>query len=355
MGLELVSVISSYLKHEKPCVCLTSALIEDAKDQGLGALLYASYKDDRIKSIYFNSLILQERFIKLTKYTSNLLNKYQIKHLIIKGSVLYKLYDDIAIRSRGDIDIYVSPEDYEKTLEIMIKNGFIEGDTCNHHTIMYYNELEVEIHFTLFEPTHHKLLKYFKNPFDFAINKDNYMYEFKPDYHFIYSLAHFKNHLVNGSGFRYLLDFYYMLTKTQLDLDFIKKELAKIDLLKLYNNIINALYEISGVALDNVEHYDVSFFLNYLNESGTYGFKRHKTNDMVPKNKLRLIVNTLFMPNKEYRIKKYPHLGRHWFFYPIMLIHRLLYLLTHKLKSLFRIVFRSRDKEEKELFKKIGI
>ena len=39
MGLELVSVISSYLKHEKPSVCLTSALIEDAKDQGLGALL----------------------------------------------------------------------------------------------------------------------------------------------------------------------------------------------------------------------------------------------------------------------------------------------------------------------------
>lgn len=114
MGLELVSVISSYLKHEKPSVCLTSALIEDAKDQGLGALLYASYNDDRLKSIYFNSLILQERFIKLTKYTSNLLNKYQIKHLIIKGSVLYKLYDDIAIRSRGDIDIYVSPKDYEK-------------------------------------------------------------------------------------------------------------------------------------------------------------------------------------------------------------------------------------------------
>ena len=113
--------------------------------------------------------------------------------------------------------------------------------------------------------------------------------------------------------------------------------------------------EISGVALDNVEHYDVSFFLNYLNESGTYGFKRHKTNDMVPKNKFRLIVNTLFMSNKEYRIKKYPHLGRHWFFYPIMIIHRLLYLLTHKLKSLFRIVFRVRDKEEKELFKKIGI
>ena len=45
MGLELVSVISSYLKHEKPSVCLTSALIEDAKDQGLGALLYASYND----------------------------------------------------------------------------------------------------------------------------------------------------------------------------------------------------------------------------------------------------------------------------------------------------------------------
>lgn len=38
-----------------------------------------------------------------------------------------------------------------------------------------------------------------------------------------------------------------------------------------------------------------------------------------------------------------------------MIIHRLLYLLTHKLKSLFRIVFRVRDKEEKELFKKIGI
>ena len=130
MGLELVSVISSYLKHEKPSVCLTSALIEDAKDQGLGALLYASYNDDRLKSIYFNSLILQERFIKLTKYTSSLLNKYQIKHLIIKGSVLYKLYDDIAIRSRGDIDIYVSPKDYEKTLHY---------PGCNNHRPAHYS------------------------------------------------------------------------------------------------------------------------------------------------------------------------------------------------------------------------
>lgn len=356
MGLELVNVISSYLKKERPSVALTSSLIEDAKSQGLGALLYASYKDDRLKSIYFNSLILQERFIKLTKYTSNLLSKYQIKHLIIKGSVLYKLYDDIAIRSRGDIDIYVNPNDYEEAINLMIKNGFIEGETCNHHTIMYYNELEVEIHFTLFESTHHKLLKYFKNPFDFAHQVDNYMYEFNPDYHFIYSLAHFKNHLVNGSGFRYLLDFYYMITKTKLDLNFIKQELPKIELLKLYENIINALYELCGTYLDDIPHYDVTFFMNYLNESGTYGFKRlKKEGSSIPKHKFKVILDSLFIPNKEYRLKLYPHLGRHWLLYPILLIHRFFYLLTHKLHSLFRIIFKRRNKEEKELFKKIGI
>lgn len=355
MGLELVSVISSYLNKKPPTLELTQALVSDAKSQGLGALLFLCFKSDKIKSLYFNSFILNERFVKLANFTSSILNKNQIKHLFFKGSVLYKLYDDSAIRSRGDIDLYVDPKDFDKTITVLQNAGFTKGEVCNHHIVMLYDGLEVEVHFSLFDPQRKKYIKYFKNPFLFAICKNEYMYEFKIDYHFIYCLVHFANHLECGSGLRYLLDFYYMLKKEALNLEFIKEELQKLNLYTFYKNVINAVYKISGMMFDDVEQYDVNFFLEYLNDSGTYGFKANPDGKIIPRNKLSYIINSVFLLNKNERIERYPVLGKHWFLYPVLLICRIFYLITHKVKGFLRIVFKRRNKKQEEILRKIGL
>ena len=78
--------------------------------------------------------------------------------------------------------------------------------------------------------------------------------------------------------------------------------------------------------LINVSHYDVSFFLSYLNESGAYGFKRCKIADsFVVEHKFKGFFRIIFRTKKE---KKSNYLKR--------LIYNIRFIELKMLYSLYK-------------------
>ena len=358
---EFIKCLKAYLKGEKlNKIDNDKDLINLAIEQSLQTILYPVYNDKSYKKYYIGWVVKQEEFLSIQNEITNLFNSNNINHIYFKGSVLCNLYDDISIRTRGDIDLYVSPKDIDKAKEILLNNGFILDDNaidCMHHYGYKKNEIEVELHFNMLDPDCDKSwLNLFDNPFELSNIKDKSLYEFKPTYHLLYCIMHFAHHLRHGAGIRYLIDFYYMLKKTNIDYDLLHELINKCKLDTLYSNIINAIRNIFENDFDNsIDNKEISFFVDYLLNYGIHGHSNNETSSQASshKNKLSYFFKRVFLLNKPYRTTRYPKLGKHWYLYPICLIKHLCYLITHKIGSFFKFLFGKN--KNKRLYKELGI
>ncbi|RIA75630.1 putative nucleotidyltransferase-like protein [Anaeroplasma bactoclasticum] len=358
--MNLVDTIRAYLKGEKlNNESFDERLLNHAITQSLDTILYPVYGIKEYKKYYVSWVLKQEKYYDLDKEITTLFNKNHINHIYFKGTVLSTLYDDPSIRTRGDIDFYVSKDDMTLAHKLLLDNGFIDDESCQdcmHHIGIRKNNIEVELHFVMFDPDNLDSWKnMFKDPFSKCSIKDGYLYEFLPTYHFLYCMMHFAHHLRSGAGIRYILDFYYMLKKTNIDMDLLHKEIKNCQLETLYSNIINAIRYLSYTDFDSsVENIDIEFFIDYMLSYGIHGYSNNETTKQaVHQNKVRYFFSRVFVWNKAYRISLYPKMGKKAICYPLCVIHHFFYLITHKLKSFFLFLFGKN--KNKELYKKLGV
>jgi len=352
-------LLNSYVNREQLNIDINDLDINLLIEQSLQPLLYPVTQNKEYKKYYVSWVVKQEEFYSIQNEITELFNVNNINHIFFKGSVLSRIYDDPSVRTRGDIDLYVSYKNLETSKELLLSNNYILNDNsdCQHHISFSKNNIEVEVHFNMFdEDVDKSWIKLYNNPFDLCDNVDASSYEFTPTYHLIYCIMHFAHHLRHGAGLRYLLDFYYIFKKTNIDFSILHSKLKECNLTKLYSNIINALRAIFEVGFDTmVEKEDVSFFIDYLLLYGIHGNSNNETsmNASSHKNKFKYAISRVFLTNKAYRISKYPNLGSHWYLYPICLLKHWLYLITHKLGSFFKFLFGKN--KNKSLYKKLGI
>lgn len=363
MDHPILMMLKSYFQNESPELdtSVESILVTKAKEQALQPFLYYVYGKEQYKSYYITASIVQEGYIKLQKEITALFNASHIKHLYFKGSVLYTLYPDPALRTRGDIDVYVDSSKFSEAKTILLQEGYtLLSIDSQHHIEFMKNHLIVELHYMLFDDF--RAISYFKDPFSLSNQQEQYLYAFTNENHFLYCLHHFAIHLRLGAGVRYLLDFYYMLKKWDMDKTILHRLIQQEDYMKLYHNILNAIYVLSKEELDDFPKEDVSFFLEYLIQSGIHGFgeenKREEKGFGIKNQKWKAIFSGTFMLNKTFRIAKYPKLGKHWFTYPLCLIHRIFYLLFTQTRRVWKLLFSKKNKvtkKEKEFYKALGI
>lgn len=356
---DIVKLVRAYLNNENVCFA-DSSIEKKSKEQALLPMLYLVTKNKEYKKYYVSSLITLENFKMIERELTSIFNDNKIPHLYFKGKVLGDLYPDSTVRTRGDIDVYIDGSSILKVCKLLDENGYIKVDEDNMHHIGYRkNDLEVEIHFNMFD-SECRFIKHFKSPFDLAIRMNDYMYEFNHNDHFIYCLCHFYNHLVSGCGIRFVLDFYYMLNKYNLDFDYIHKIIKELELEVLYSNILNAIFYLTNVRFDDVEIIDIEFFIDYLVKSGVHGFSnddRDKNRSINKERKFKYALMRLFMVNKAYRLSLYPKMGKHLILYPVCFIHHLFYLLIFKSKKAFRLLFKGNKTtdSQKEYYKRMGL
>ncbi len=348
-------LVKSYLKGEKLNIEIDKDLKNELIAQSLQTILYPVC--NKGKNYYISWVQKQEEFYNLEKEITNLFNQNKIPHVYFKGTVLSKIYDDKYIRTRGDIDLYVMPKDLNRAVDILKSNGYINEDNedCMHHIGLTKNGLNVEVHFSMFDGDENKKwIEMFKEPFNVCEIDYEYRYKFMDTYHFVYCLMHFAKHLRHGAGIRYILDFYYMFLKYKLDFNLLHKLLHVACLDRLYNNILNLLYDLTDNKYDKFEEEDISFFTEYLLSYGIHGNHENDTDiASAHTNKMKYFFDRVFLTNKAYRISLYPKMGRKAILYPLCVICHLFYLLTHKLKRFF--VFMFGKNKNKALYKKLGV
>lgn len=363
---KIIKLFHAYFNQEKlDNDFFTKDFLNLLKDQSLLPYLFYVSDNKNAQKYYFASAIHQETLNDLQSRLTGLFNQEQIKHLYVKGSVLNHLYDDNALRTRGDIDVLIDLKDLEKAKNILSNEGFTadESDVYMHHIEMRKQNTIVELHFTLFNTLEDAYHKFFKAPFKMSHLIDNYYYELNQEEHFVYCLCHLAKHLRIGAGIRYILDFYYMNKKWTLDYSKLHKMINKLNLMTLYQNILNTIYILTGEKqdIDIYEEKDVDFFIKYLLENGVHGLGENA--DFISKHygekkhKFKHILKTAFIIDKGYRLALYPKLGKHLIFYPLCLIHRFFYLIIHKSKKLFLFLFAKHrpNKEKDDFYKKLGI
>ena len=133
-----------------------------------------------------------------------------IDHIVMKGYVLKEYYPVPELRTYGDIDIVIRPEDRQKCHELMLSLGYtVKTDWEPVYSYRRPDEL-YELHTELMETdvsekADHRA--YFRDPWQHAVPEGDHRWQLEPEYHFLYLLVHLAKHVRNGgAGVRLYLD-----------------------------------------------------------------------------------------------------------------------------------------------------
>ena len=167
-----------------------------------------------------------------------------IRVVCMKGSVFRDSYPVPELRSMGDVDLIIHPEDQEKADRVMMEGMHCQRLINNHDVWAYWiGDLMYEIHTHMFYEFLANRVDY-RSYFDrvwgsarpgtvFGIQCDNLLVP-DAELHLLYLLTHTAKHIINnGTGFRAFLDMVMFVRAhgTELDRGHLEQELSRLDLL----------------------------------------------------------------------------------------------------------------------------
>lgn len=172
----------------------------------------------------------------LAQQLSDRLSEAGISHIIMKGFVLRRLYPVAELRTYGDVDLVIRPEDRQRCHQRMLELGYrVKNDW--EPVYSYRSEAEYyEIHTELLEvdvSDRADYRGYFRGLWEHTAEVRGCCLEFTPEFHFLYLLTHIAKHVVgSGAGVRMYLDLALLLRHYEADMDWewIRGELKVLSL-----------------------------------------------------------------------------------------------------------------------------
>ena len=165
-------------------------------------------------------------------------------HLLMKGYVVKDYYPVPELRTYGDIDVLIRADDRQKCHDLMVELGF-EVKSDWEPVYSYVRVLEFyELHTQLLETDISAAVDcrdYFSDPWAHVSDLGGHRYQFTPEYHFLYLLAHLAKHVAaSGAGARMYLDLAAFILHFGADADWsrIEKELEKTGLAAFANTAL---------------------------------------------------------------------------------------------------------------------
>lgn len=173
------------------------------------------------------------------------LNEQQILHVLFKGWQLRDYYPVKELRTMGDVDLLVKPEDQERTGELLQSMGFRireDGDKVKNYR---KDGLEIEVHTDISAGMSFNSAQcqtYFSDALMHTIDGEQpYSRYFDVNYHFIFLLFHLAKHFSYlGAGLRMFLDIVIYMNRFSAEMDwkYIEAELAKMGLLEFHRYVL---------------------------------------------------------------------------------------------------------------------
>jgi hypothetical protein len=341
---------------------------------------------DKMKNDFNSTLVKSVTQDEEMELIIEKLNGYKIPHVFMKGFVVKNYYPVKEMRTMGDIDFLIKPEDREKTHTLMLELGYEVGNTNeSQHWDYTLGTVHIEIHTQIM---YHNItngvdyVSYFSDIWSHVRRKSKgYTYELTEEYHFLFLLVHMAKHFDgSGCGIRMIMDIamYLIYFKDKLHWDVINGEIEKLDLVLFSKNIFILCNRWFGVELpEELPKMDESFYKDlshYILSAGTFGFyqrnifvstirKEYKNDkgDLTVLALLRAYIKICF-PSYENMSnnKRYSFLKNQPFLLPVAWIHRACRSISVKSKSSFAMLFNlAKGKEESkvqyEIISKLGL
>ena len=274
------------------------------------------------------------------KVLFNYLNEHSIDYLPLKGIILKDYYPDQFTREFADNDILFDEKKDKLVKEFFVKRDYqVEAFRKSNHDVFQKKPFfNFEMHRALFGETddNAKIVKYFNGYLNKSLIRENKEHYLSDEDFYIYFTAHsYKHYHHSGCGIRTLIDYYLYLKKTNLDFDYINKELEKLDLVD-FSNQIRAISK--KVFDDEPLNYEEEQVLLYIASSGTYGTLEHSVAKGVKeKGKLGYFMERAFPPYRFYK-NAYPWAYKVPILIPFAWLGRF-----------FRIIFKNPKRAKNEL------
>lgn len=291
----LLHLLGAYLREEEPQAetdvdwiklvqlaqihCVTGIL-------GYMTMTYPICPDEQMKaslrSVCLNTIALFARRAALADVFSQTLSRNGIGHILMKGYVLRDYYPVPELRTFGDIDMVIRPEDREKSDDLLRSLGY-HPETDWEPVFSYTRDVEYyEIHSEIMEVNVSEKADYrgyFRDPWRYAEAAGDHRYQFRPEFHFLYMLTHIAKHVTgSGAGVRMYLDVAAFVRRfgASLDWDWIRQELEKLCFTDFANIVLAFTQESFGVKspvpLTEVEADVMRSFREFTMAGGVFGY-----------------------------------------------------------------------------------
>lgn len=216
-----------------------NSIINLSREHKVEALVYSAIPSEIKNSILedllniwkkevFISGVTQQNHIKEVKEILHNFNEENIEVLVLKGIVIRDLYPSPTLRTMSDADIIVKEEDLEKSIQLILRRGYVEVERSPSHFV--YSKvgcLPIELHWNLADEHFFKQINKFEN--DMLPNVENVnigsamVKTMNLEDLAIFQCIHMSKHMVyRGFGVRHLIDFTLLVIKRGNDIDWIR-------------------------------------------------------------------------------------------------------------------------------------
>ena len=304
----------------------------------------------RMFGICCTEMLRSEKQMLAVKRISHALEKNNLDHMLLKGSVMKNRYPKPEMRVMGDADILIRESDYDKVRDVVEDLGFVKDNRDGDHSKNFASkDLYLELHVRFVARNELPAIsEYFGDGWKKASAVDGHRYEMPVEDEMIFSFVHFFKHFVfSGVGLKHIIDLWIFLEKTPgVDLNYVEHELKKLDLLDFYKNVTNSL---RVLFFDEEGDEKTSFIIEHVLECGTWGTEKTAaiSRGVVARKKIGkpggvrtyTVLKLIFPPREDLQVY-YPILKKHCYLLPFVWIARWVSIVAHGRN---KIAFRGRE------------
>jgi len=197
----------------------------------------------RMLMLSYKHLMIHERQMQAVERIFRAFEDKGIPYMPVKGCNTKNLYPKPELRSMGDADILIHPEDEPQIRSAMQSQGFDFRSENDHVFVWHSKELYVELHKTLISPDDGDYYSYYGTGWQLAVRGEGFRHDLSVEDAYIFLFTHFAHHYrAGGIGCRHVVDlFVYRNAYPEMDEAYIAGELEKLRLLEFHGNILRLL------------------------------------------------------------------------------------------------------------------
>ena len=281
-----------------------------------------------------------------SKRVAEALKDHSIRYMLLKGSVIRRLYPKPEMRVSGDVDLLYDKNFRSEMREIMKACGFERTNADPNHDVFKKGVVKMEMHHNLTqtEPG----ASYYSDLWDRLEKKEGTEYAFSKEDFLVFHFYHARKHFITGEmDLRMLTDLFLMEKNWRFDRAALAEKLALLNLSGFAARMESLVDCLSGG--EGAEEDEIFFryaFLSRRDLSSSYFAYQNKKGG-----KIGYAASRAFPPYS-YMKEKYPAVAKCPPLLPFAWLYRLLRYLFRGRKS---VNTDSPDKEAVAYFETLGI